>query len=376
VKIGLLGGSFDPVHSAHMALARAAREKLGLDKVILMPSGEPPYKKCAASRADRLAMTRLAAAQEDWIEVSDIEIMRSCETYAVDSLRQLSAMYPGHEIIYLMGADAAARVHRWKGADEVVKLCRIACVSRAENDVCPEGMIALNVKLEDISSSMIRERINSGLAADGLVPNCVAKYIAGRGLYITGMPEAAVEEDLKARLRPSRFKHTLGVAQTARELALLNGVSAGKAYIAGLVHDCAKNLSDEELDSMAEISGADDDERTISQVLHAPVGAVVARERYGINDPEVISAVRRHTIGGSGMSMLDMIIYVADFIEPGRRPFPGLEKIRAEAYRDIRRGALLCAQSTRNYQAGQGAKVHPATELMIREITHGGMNNG
>lgn len=376
MRIGLLGGSFDPVHNAHMALARAAMDQLGLDRVLMMPSGEPPYKKCMASRADRLNMVRLAADGKDWIGVSEIEIMRSGETYAVDSLRMLKKEYPGDEIVYILGADAAAKVHRWKGADEVLRLCRIACAVRGDNDVIPQGMLRLDAKLEGISSSEIRRRVCKGEGFEEFVPAGVGRYIRERGLYIAGMPEGEIVEDLRARLKPSRFEHTLGVAQTAVELARINGMVGGKAYIAGLVHDCAKNLSDGELMEMADISGADAEERKITQVLHAPVGAVVARERYGINDQEILNAVRRHTVGGSGMSLLDMIIYVADFIEPGRKPFPGLEEVRDMARRDVRRAALMCAESTGNYQAMRGGSMHPATELMIREIRHGGMNNG
>lgn len=369
MRIGLLGGSFDPVHNAHVALARAARERLGLDLVVMMPSGEPPYKKCRAGKADRLSMVRLAVQGERGIEVSDIEIKRSGETYAVDTLRELSEMYPGSEIVYILGADAAAKVRRWKGAEEVLRLCRIACVARGENDECPEGMTRLECRLEDISSSMIRDMVRRGEDIAGLVPEGVRGYIGRRGLYIAEMTEEEIIADLKERLKPSRFEHTLGVAQTALELARENGFPEGKAYIAGLVHDCAKNLSDGEMDDMADEAGADAEERLVRQVLHAPVGALVAQKRYGINDPEILQAVRRHTIGGSGMSILDMIIYVADFIEPGRRPFPGLEEVRRAAHENVRRAALMCAESTRNYQTRQGGRIHPATEMMIREIT-------
>lgn len=376
MRIGLLGGSFDPVHSAHMALARAAREKLGLDMVILMPSGEPPYKKCRASRADRFNMTDIAARGGKWLRACDIEITRPGATYAVDTLRQLAQEYPGAEIVYILGADAAARVKNWRGADEVRRLCQIACVARGGKDACPEGMLRLDATLEDISSSKIREMVNRGESVEGIVPEGVGEYIAQRGLYITAMTEGEMIDDLKKRLKPSRFEHTLNVARTAAELALMNAMPSGKAYIAGLAHDCAKNMTDAELLEMADAAGADDNEKRLIQVLHAPVGAMVAWDRYGINDPEVLHALRRHTIGGRGMSVLDMIIYVADFIEPGRRPFPGLDEIRQAAYGDLRRATVMCAQSTKAYQLGQGAKVHPVTELMIKEIGYGGMNNG
>jgi nicotinate-nucleotide adenylyltransferase len=376
MRIGLLGGSFDPVHNAHVELARAARNELGLDMAFIMPSGEPPYKKCHASRADRLNMALRAAAGKNWLSVCDFEIMRPGETYAVDTLRMLQKRYEGAELVYILGADAAARVHKWRGADEVLKICRIACVARGAQDACPEGMLRLNAVLDDISSSKVRELVNLGKSIDGLVPENVREYISERGLYISGMSEAELICDLRSRLKPGRFEHTIGVAETAAELARLNGLAAGKAYIAGLIHDCAKNLTESEMLEAAARAGADADELRCPQVLHAPVGALVAQERYGVNDPEVLSAVRRHTIGGAEMSLLDMIVYVADFVEPGRRPFPGLDAIRNMARADVRRAAIMCAESTREYQLGQGASVHPSTELMITQIRHGGMNNG
>lgn len=376
MRIGLLGGCFDPVHCAHLALARAAKDGLGLDMVLIMPSGEPPYKRCHASRADRLNMAMLASAGSDWLKVCDIEIMRPGETYAVDTLRALKRRYGDAELVYILGADAAAKVSKWRGADEILKICRIACVARGKNDACPDGMLRLDATLDDISSSKVREMVNCGGNIEGLVPEKVREYIAQRGLYISDMTEDEIIGDLRTRLKRTRFEHTMGVAETAAELARLNGLPGGRAYVAGLIHDCAKNLTDGELLDMAERAGADGDEVRCMQVLHAPVGALVARERYGINDPGVLSAVRRHTVGGPGMSLLDIIIYLADFIEPGRRPFAGLDAVRDMARRDVRRAAVMCAESTRDYQLSQGAAVHPVTELMISEIRHGGMNNG
>lgn len=376
MRIGILGGTFDPVHSGHIALARAALEKLSLDKVWLMPSGQPPYKAPAAGRADRLNMVNLAAAGLDRVEVCEAEIMRAGPTYAADTLRQLKAEMPEAELVYILGSDAASRVHSWKDADEVLKICSFACVVRegAAREV-PEGMLRLEADIAGISSEAIRSAISSGGNADDGLPPKVAEYIAHRGLYIASMSEQDIIADLKKRLKPSRFAHTIGVAETAAELAGLNGLPAGKAYVAGLLHDCAKNLGDDELLELAGISGADADEIAVMPVLHAPVGAYVARERYGVKDPEVLSAIRRHTIGAEDMSLLDAIVYVADMIEPGRKYFAGLDRARSLARKNIFSAVVLCARLTRDYKKGIGA-IHPMTEIMIKNIENGGMNNG
>ena len=303
--------------------------------------------------------------------------MRAGETFAAETLRMLKAQHPADEFVYIIGSDAAGRVYRWKDSGEVMKLCTFACVVRAgAAQEIPDGMMRLEADVADISSEAVREVIAAGESADGMLPPKVAGYIAHRGLYIAGMSEQEIIADLQKRLKPSRFRHTMGVADTAAELAQLNGLPAGRAYIAGLLHDCAKNLSDGELLALAEKSGADADEVAVLPVLHAPVGAYVAEKRYGVRDRSVLSAIRRHTIGAENMSLLDAIVYVADMIEPGRKYFDGLDGARAMARKDVMRAAALCGRLTRSFNNGKGARMHPVTEKMIVNIENGGMNNG
>ena len=113
------------------------------------------------------------------------------------------------------------------------------------------------------------------------MPQNVARYVAERGLYLSDFSESALRKELRQRLTPHRYAHTLGVAETAAELARENGLCAGKALVAGLLHDCAKCLSPEELLQYAGSAGADADEMRCLPVLHAPVGAYLAREQYG-----------------------------------------------------------------------------------------------
>ena len=376
MRTGILGGTFDPIHSGHVQLALAALKQLGLDRVLLLPSGEPPYKKPFAGRADRLTMARRAVDGLNGIEVCESEILRPGPTYTADTLRTLHARYPGDELIYILGSDAAARVSRWKNADEARRLCRFACVVRAgAQEGVPEGMLRLEADIADISSEAIRSEIASGGAATGSYPSNVEKYIAARGLYLAAMPESEIISDLQRTLKPGRFRHTLGVMETSVELARIYGAPEGKALYAALLHDCAKNLSEGELMELAEISGADADEMACPPVMHAPVGAHLAHTRYGVRDAEVLSAIRRHTVGAEDMSLLDAIVYVADMVEPGRRFFPGLDDARNLARRDIFSAAALCGRLTREYNRGKGA-LHPMTEKMIKCIENGGFANG
>lgn len=376
MRTGIFGGTFDPIHSGHLQLAQAALGQLGLDRVLLMPSGEPPYKKPLAGRADRLIMARRAADDLRGVEVCELEILRPGPTYAVDTLRALRRIYPEDELVYILGSDAAARVCRWKNADEAHRLCRFACVVRSgAQDAVPEGMLKLETAIPDISSEAIRAEIAAGGTAADVLPSNVARYISARGLYLAAMPEAEIIAELRRSLKPGRFLHTLGVVDTSVELARIYGAPEGKALYASLLHDCAKNLAEGELVKMAEMVGADKDEMACAPVLHAPAGAYLARERYGVHDAEVLCAIRRHTVGAEDMSLLDAIIYVADMIEPGRRFFAGLDDARALARRDIFRAAALCGRLTREYARGKGS-LHPTTEKMIERIENGGIANG
>jgi len=377
MRIGILGGAFDPIHVGHVELARAALEELKLDRLLLIPSGDPPYKQPCAGRADRLTMTRLAAEDIPGAEVSDIEVTRSGHTYAVDTVKFLKKTHPDDELIYILGSDAAGRVDNWKGIDKIRKRCTFACVVRkGAADAVPEGMLRLETEIPEISSQAIRAGICEGRDISGLVPTKVGGYIYRRGLYIASVPEAAIMKDLKEKLKPGRYRHILGVADTCVELAEIHGAHVGKAYMAGLLHDCAKYMKSEKLLKLADEAGADEDEKAVMPVLHAPVGAYRAREKYGVQDEEVLSAIRKHTVGAECMSLLDAIVYVADMVEPNRAEFPGLNEARAIARKDIFAAAVACARLTQSYAGKNHGKLHPITEKMIMNIEAGGKQHG
>jgi predicted HD superfamily hydrolase involved in NAD metabolism len=148
-----------------------------------------------------------------------------------------------------------------------------------------------------------------------------------------------LRKELEKELKPDRFDHTLGVAYTASSMAIVHGADIQKALIAGLLHDCAKCLSHEEQIKVCEKNKIDitDVERRNHSLLHAKVGVYLARTKYDVYDTEILDAIRWHTTGREDMSLLEKIIYIADFIEPNRRPLEGMDIIRKEAFTDIDR---------------------------------------
>lgn len=161
-----------------------------------------------------------------------------------------------------------------------------------------------------------------------------------------------------------RFEHTQGVEYTAAALAMRYGIDIDSARAAGLLHDCAKCLSDEKRLSICKKNHIQvtEVERKNPFLLHAKVGAYLAREKYGIKDPDILNAIQNHTTGRKNMSLLEKIIFVADYIEPGRKHAPDLAVVRKLAFIDIDRALLKILRDTLQYLKTSGGDIDPMTE--------------
>lgn len=171
-----------------------------------------------------------------------------------------------------------------------------------------------------------------------------------------------LKHKLKSSIPEKRYVHSLGVSEAAVKLAALYGADVEKARLAGLLHDCARGLSNNNLLQIAEASDivVTDIEKRAPVLLHAPVGAYIAARDYGINDREILRAITVHTTGGAEMSLLDNIIFLADYIEAGRC-FPGVEKLRELAARDIKEAMLAAYDESLIYLISKKAVIHPST---------------
>lgn len=380
MRIGIMGGTLDPVHNGHIEIARSVRAELGLDGVMLLPAGDPPHKKRESDKLDRLEMAKRAAAEFDWMFVSDLEIARKGTTYTVDTLRALKRKQPDAEWIYIIGADTLNILDSWRNFPEIARLCAFAAVSRP--GVSGERAYAALLKERygaeiifakasgpDISSTAIRARIAEGRSIRGLAPDSVCDYIREKGLYLCAYTWNELEVLLSERLKPARFRHTMGVAETAERLARKYGADPMRARLAGMLHDCAKSMDYDQMVALVKgnVPDLDDEELATEPVLHAPAGMLLARDEYGVRDPEILSAIRRHTLGDKNMTLLDAVIFVSDFIEPSRRPFAGLEDARAEAEKNIWSAARLCARLSGAFVESRGGKPHPRTAVWANE---------
>lgn len=185
MRLGILGGSFDPIHHGHLIVAQLAREALGLDRVLLLVSANQPLKeRHGVAAVHRLRMTELAAEGIPGLEVDGREVARGGTTYTVDTLRELGNEYPGVSLVLLLGSDAAAQLPQWREVEELLRLAHPVAFRRAGAAV-PEGFEEIVVPAMELSSTAIRARAAAGLSLRGWVPERVADYISGLDLYRT-----------------------------------------------------------------------------------------------------------------------------------------------------------------------------------------------
>ena len=183
--IGILGGTFDPIHNAHLAIAAGAARALGLEKILWLPTGSPPYRPAPiAAAAHRVAMLRLALAGELRYEIDERELISGASGFTYDTIVALRKEDPKTEFILLMGADQYAKRQTWHRWRELTKLCRIAVIERPESRQPDGETIHVPMTPLSLSASDIRARIGRGEDVSAMLPEPVLEYIRRHALYL------------------------------------------------------------------------------------------------------------------------------------------------------------------------------------------------
>lgn len=397
MRIGIYGGTFNPPHLGHMAAARAAFGLLRLDKLLIIPSGSPPHKNLVAEGGaeafHRFEMARLAAEQlglGDKVEVCDIEINRGGKSYTADTLETLKARYPEDNLWLLMGTDMFLTLHMWYAPERIFANATIAAFGRSRDD--REDVFAAQRRLIkkkhpsaemltfmvpgviDVSSTRLRAELADGCGGEFLSPP-VLGYIMREGLYGTHTDLKSLEPDTlrpiaMSYLKYKRMAHVLGTEQEAIRLAEKYGADVKKAQVAALLHDCTKKLEMDQQKALCAKYGLKLDplENKALKLLHSKTGAEIARDVFGVDD-EIYGAIKWHTTGKADMTMLEKVIYLADYIEPNR-DFPGVDKLRKAVYENIDKGLLMGLEMTINEMEERGNEVHEKT-LQARDFLKG-----
>jgi len=186
MRVGILGGTFDPIHIGHLIAASSVYEALNLDSVVFIPAGDPWQKRDRdlSPGQQRLEMVKLATENDDRFQVSDVEIVRSGPTYAVDTVREWKRLNPSDELFWIVGSDALSGIPSWHEWEAFVSEVTIVAVNRVgQNDSVPFDFVSVDMPEVRISATELRDRFTNGLDTQYLVPKNVSQYISDQGLY-------------------------------------------------------------------------------------------------------------------------------------------------------------------------------------------------
>jgi nicotinate-nucleotide adenylyltransferase len=307
-EIILFGGSFDPIHNEHIKVALEASKHKNA-KVWFLLAKSPAWKNDVTLEEDRFVMLSLALKKYDNLIPSDFELkLNKSTTYTIETVYELKNAFPDIKFYYLIGADQLDKLHMWKDIEELKDLVSFLCVNRDGYIINEENKELFGVEVLDIhGKSTSSTKIRNNASKD--IPKVVQNYIIKNNVYL--------KEDVKKLMSEKRYVHTLNVARLAKEIAEAIGYDYKEAYIAGLVHDCSKELNkDEELRLMNEL--ASEHLHESKQIYHQYTAPYIAKTVLNIQNKSILEAIRVHTTGKTNMSTLDKIIYIADKCEIGR----------------------------------------------------------
>ena len=330
MRIGIYGGSFNPVHNGHIHLAETAVKELGLDRLYLLPSKKSPHRSMAeyAPDEDRLEMLRLACKGNDKLCVSDYETKSDRVSYTIYTVEHFREQYPDAELFLLVGSDMFLSFETWHRYEEILANATLCVVSREKGDfpklmkkaeeLGKYGRIQVSeAPPTEVSSTEVRKKIAKNEDFTCYLDENVVQYIRLRGLYSSrGEKELQYNPDdkkkyLKAHLSVKRFTHSVNVADECRKLALKYGEDPDKAYFAGLLHDICKEMPEAEQRALVKDSGYTvcREELETRSLLHGIAGAYFIKKEFGVEDIDILNSIRFHTVGRAGMSRLEEYIW-------------------------------------------------------------------
>ena len=370
-KTIVFGGSFDPVHVEHTNILKAAVRELCADKVIVVPTKNPPHKSASKTPfSDRAEMARIAFSQESAnVIVDDIENRNDGVNYSSDNLPVLEKKYG--KFVYVIGGDSLLALESWHEPEFIVRNFEIAVFDREGYQSAKDKAAELNEKWngkirilehvgKEVDSHTIRDRLMLKADVSGLDEN-VERYIKSRNLYSEFFPyvdKAATYLDAK------RLVHSKNTALVALSLNrnFCPKIDEDKLLLAGLLHDVGKMYDKTELPN--NIKNVIPKDAIGTPVQHQFVSAEIVKNDFHISDEDVLNAIRFHTTGRENMSRFEKLIYVSDLISYERN-FQGVESLRKAVYNDFEKGFITCLTYSRDYVVETGREVYPLTDKAI-----------
>ena len=363
----IFGGAFNPIHSEHINIIRHLLSQNDVEKVILLPSVNPPHKTCPTSFEQRLDMLRLAIEGFDNVEISDFERFGEGKRYTCEVLPRLKEIYG--DIAFVIGGDSLEDLDKWKNPHEVIKICPLLVFTRGESEKFTTALEywrnrggdirVCDYSPTDVSSTVIRCNAELGIY-DNLDEKVVA-YIKANNLYCK---YNNLITKLKENIPVKTFEHCLRTASYAINInySLNLGLDYDKVLLAGVLHDCAKALCHVPHDT-SEVPADSVD----TPVEHQFLGAVVARKEYGIDDEDILNAIKYHTTGKRDMSDLEKLIFSSDMLESGRA-YDGVEELRESMKKSLDCGYKACALAQYEFLLQKGGDIYPLTIEAVEDI--------
>ncbi|MCL2759175.1 MAG: nicotinate (nicotinamide) nucleotide adenylyltransferase [Treponema sp.] len=367
MKLGILGGSFNPVHLGHLFLAETALSALKLDRVVFIPAYRSPFKLNVAemetNTSDRINMLAASIEGDSRFAIDGCEIRREGVSYTVNTLEDVIERYmPTGKPVLIIGDDLAADFPKWRDSEKILQLADIAVARRinAAPVSYPFSHIVIENQVMNVSSQEIRQMIAESASGkesnwQSLVPAGAREIIEARKLYgLSGAPQSMQPENLPVQeqtdengiqadirrieraaretLSTERFLHSRNTALQASDMCSRLGLNHQEGYLAGIAHDLAKQIDNRQLLEIVKSDGQEitslENERP--NLLHGKAAAVLLRERFNIHNKEVIDAVAVHTSGCEDIGQLAKVIYIADKTDASRSIDPALRKMCRE----------------------------------------------
>lgn len=366
MKIGVYGGSFDPPHKEHIAIAREAVKQLGLDKLFVVPAKIPPHKQnlTLSDGFLRKQMLDVVFSNDDRIEVSAFELQSSEKSYTYITIEHFKNLFDGAELFFLVGTDMLEDFPTWKNPESILDNAKLFVTKREGEDFENAKATFLNAfnNREDrlivskyvgkkVSSTDIRHRLMLGLDVSDKLDEKVLKIIRDNNL-LNGGDLAAF---LKKSLPISRLTHTVGVMNLAKTYAKRLKADEEKAVKAAMLHDVAKYLDPKDYPDFKL------DEDVPKSVGHQFLGAYIAEKVLAVKDDDVLNAIRYHTTGRENMSTLEKIVFIADLLEEGRT-YAEAPYLRAAVDKDFDEGFKLCLKRLKYFLSKTSDSIYFLTE--------------
>lgn len=360
-NIAVFGGTFNPVHSEHVRLALEATKEIGDCTLVVMPAGIPPHKKNAniLDGETRLKLLRLAFADCENVIVDDYEIKKEGVSYTYQTLEEIKNRFNPDNIYFLVGTDMLFDFPTWRYPDKILSYATLFVTAREGDDQKKAEEFYYSrfekpLKIsqytgKNVSGTEIRSRLALGLDCSSFLDKSVYSFINDNGLY----GEGELGKFVRNSLTEKRLVHTSNVMTLAVSYARRLKENADKAFLAAMLHDCAKYLNPSEYGfSYPSVP---------EPVVHQFLGADILEKFYGVKDEDILNAVRYHTTGRPCMSALEKIVFLADLLEKDR-VFPGVQTLRSAASENFEKGFATAVKELYSFLSDGGEDVYYLTK--------------